>query len=221
MQNSRVRSIRVALAVFLVKMRLGVSNRVLGSIFRLKNKRAVSRIVHEVAEALSKDFVPYNLGFQHIERDTVLRYYQTSVASQLMADHDDQLITVMDSTYLYLQKSSNNKFQHRSFSMHKHRNLIKPMIITATVYVLLLLSAKYLNLRKLFNTIHLQLPLYILYRMDTFWAYWFLFWPIVKTQMHQLPKTSLLTMSRMYWTRFMMMMMSSLLIEGLETLSVH
>ena len=84
MRNSRVRSIRVALAVFLVKMRLGVSNRVLGSIFRLKNKRAVSRIVHEVAEALSKDFVPYNLGFQHIERNIVLRYHQTSVASQLM-----------------------------------------------------------------------------------------------------------------------------------------
>ena len=33
---------------------------------------------------------------------------------------------------------------------------------------LLLLSAKYLNLRKLFNRIHLQLPPYTLYRMDTF-----------------------------------------------------
>ena len=59
----------------------------------------VSRIVHEVAEALSKDFVPYK---QHIERDTVLRYYQTSVASQLMEDRDNQVIIVMDSTYLYL-----------------------------------------------------------------------------------------------------------------------
>ena len=52
-----------------------------------------------------------------------------------MAGRDDQLIIVMDSTYLYLQKSSNNEFQRRSFSMHKHRHLIKPMIITATVYV--------------------------------------------------------------------------------------
>jgi hypothetical protein len=45
MRNSYVRSIRVALAVFLVKMRLGVSNRVLASLFHLKNKRVVSRIV--------------------------------------------------------------------------------------------------------------------------------------------------------------------------------
>ena len=81
MRNSRVRSIRVALAVFLVKMRLGISNRVLGSIFRLKNKRTVSRIVHEVTEALLKDFVPEHLGFQHIDRETVLRHHQTSMAS--------------------------------------------------------------------------------------------------------------------------------------------
>ena len=52
-----------------------------------------------------------------------------------MTDRDDQAIIVMDGTYLYLQKSSNNEFQRRSFSMHKHRNLIKPMIITATVNV--------------------------------------------------------------------------------------
>ena len=148
MRNSGIRSIRVALAVFLVKMRLGVSNRVLGSIFRLKNKHAVPRIVHEVAEALSKDFVPYNLGFQHIERDIVLRYHQTSVASQLMADRDDQLIIVMDSKYLYLQKSSNNEFQRRSFSMHKHRNLIKPMIVTATVYVFVTIIHKIFKFEK-------------------------------------------------------------------------
>ena len=76
MQNSRVQSIRVTLVVFLVNMRLGVSNRVLGSIFRLMNMRTVSKFVHDVLEALSTDFVPYNLGFQRIERDTVLRYHQ-------------------------------------------------------------------------------------------------------------------------------------------------
>ena len=148
MRNSRVRSIRVALAAFLIKMRLGVSDRVLRAIFRLKNKRTVSRIVHEVAEALSKDFSPYNLGFQHIERDTVLRYHQISVASQLMAGHDDQLIIVMDSTYLYLQKSSNNEFQRRSFSMHKHRNLTKLMIVTATVYIFVTISCKIFKCKK-------------------------------------------------------------------------
>ena len=107
----------------------------LGSVFRLKNKHSVSRIIHEVAETLSKDFIPYYLGFQQIKRDTVLRYHQTSFASQLMRDRDDQLIIVMDNTHLYLQKSSNNELERQSFSMHNRRNLIKPMIITATVNV--------------------------------------------------------------------------------------
>jgi len=135
MRNSYVRSVRVALALFLVKMRLGMSNRVLSSLFRLKNKRIVSRIVHQVAEALLKDFVPFHLGFQHIDRETILHHHQTSIVSQLMADRDDQVIVVMDGTYLFVQKSSNNQFQRRSFSMHKYRNLIKPMITTATVSV--------------------------------------------------------------------------------------
>ena len=135
MRNSSVRSIRVALAVFLIKMRLGLSNKVLASLFHLKSKRIVSRIVHNTAEALLKDFVPYHLGFQHIDRKTVLENQQTPVASQLMTDRDDQVIVVMDGTYLFVQKSSNNQFQRRSFSMHKHRNLVKPMITTATMSV--------------------------------------------------------------------------------------
>ena len=132
MHNSRVRSIRFALAVFLLKMRLGLSNTLLSSLFHLKSKRVMSRIVHETADALLKDFVPYHLGFQHIDRKTVLQSHQTAIASQLMCDQDDQVIVVMDGTYLFEQKSSNNRFQRRSFSMHKHRNLIKPMITTAT-----------------------------------------------------------------------------------------
>ena len=133
MHNSRVRSIRVALAVFLLKMRLGLSNALLSSLFHLKSKRVVSRIVHETADALLKDLVPYHLGFQHIHGKTVLQSHQTAIASQLMCDQDDQVIMVTDGTYLFVRKSSNNRFQRRSFSMHKHRNLIKPMITTATV----------------------------------------------------------------------------------------
>lgn len=133
MRNSRIRSIRVALAIFLAKMRLGLSNTVLASLFHLNDKRSVSRSVNAVSKALLKDFVPFHLGFQHIDRDSVLRHHQTSISSELMVERDDQVIIVMDGTYLFIQKSGDNKFQRRSFSMHKHRNLIKPMIITATV----------------------------------------------------------------------------------------
>ncbi|CAF1651366.1 unnamed protein product, partial [Adineta ricciae] len=144
MRNSYVRSIRVGLALFLVKMRLGVSNRVLSFLFHMKNKRVVSRIVHAIAEGLLKNFVPKHLGFQHIDRRTVLNCHQTLIASQLMADRDDQVILVMDGAYLFIQKSSSNQFQRRSFSMHKHRNLIKPMITTATDGYILSVQGPYL-----------------------------------------------------------------------------
>lgn len=136
MRDSYIRSIRAALALFLVKMRLGLSNRILSSLFHLDSKRIVSRIIHSVAEALLKDFVPSHLGFQHIDRETVLHHHQTLISTQLMTNHDDQVIIIMDGTYLFVQKSNNNRFQRRSFSMHKHRNLIKPMITTATVSVI-------------------------------------------------------------------------------------
>ena len=151
MRNSCVRSIRVALTIFLVKMHLGLSNKVLASLFHLRNKCPISRIVHNTAEALLKDFVPYHLGFQHIDRKTVLENHQTSLASQLMAHGDDQVIVVMDATYLFVQKSSNNQFQRRSFSMHKHRNLIKPMITTATVSISALARDIYCTLKKTYS----------------------------------------------------------------------
>ena len=54
MRNSNNRSVRVAVAIFRgngAKMRLGVSNDVLATIFHIYDKRAVSRIIHQVTNA--------------------------------------------------------------------------------------------------------------------------------------------------------------------------
>jgi hypothetical protein len=72
MRNSHTRSIRVAVAIFLAKMRLSLSNRVLAILFHLKNKRAVSHIINQVRIALMKDFVPAHLGLHHIDRATAI-----------------------------------------------------------------------------------------------------------------------------------------------------
>ncbi len=135
MRNSDVRSKRVALAVFLAKVRLGVSNRVLACLFHLKNKRTVARIFHQVRGALIKSFVPLNLGFQHISRNEVLAKHQTTIAAELLTSGPDQIVLVADGTYVFCQKSSNNEFQRRTYSIHKHRHLVKPMIITASVSI--------------------------------------------------------------------------------------
>lgn len=133
MRNSKLRSVRIALAVFLAKFRLGLSNRVLATLFCLKDKRAISKIINQVRQALKNDFVPHYIGFNHIDRQSVIDNHQTAVATALLAENSSQLCIVMDGTYLSIQKSTNHLFQRRTYSMHKHKNLVKPMIITATV----------------------------------------------------------------------------------------
>lgn len=133
MRASRVRSVRVALAIFLMKMRLGLSNQVLASLFHLTDKDVVRRLIHQTRVELMKGFVPHYLGLNHIDRKTVLEHHQTGLATELFTTHPDQICIVMDGTYLYIQKSSNNAVQRRTYSVHKHRNLIKPMLITTTV----------------------------------------------------------------------------------------
>ena len=39
----------------------------------------------------------------------------------------------MDGTYLYIEKSINNEMQRRTQSSHKHRHLVKPMLIITNV----------------------------------------------------------------------------------------
>ena len=133
MRNSDVRSVRVALAVFLARMRLGLSYRVLACLFHLTSKQTVCRVFHQVREALINNFVPLNLGFQHISRNTVLSKHQTVIATELLTNEPDQIVLIADGTYLNCQKSSNNEFQPRTYSNHKHQHLVKPMIIIVSV----------------------------------------------------------------------------------------
>lgn len=41
-------------------------------------------------------------------------------------------ILVVYGTYVFIQKSNNFKFQRRSYSQHKNRPLVKPMVIVST-----------------------------------------------------------------------------------------
>ncbi|CAF1497265.1 unnamed protein product [Rotaria magnacalcarata] len=132
MHNSHNRSIRVAVAIFCAKMRLGVSNDVLATMFHMCNKRVISKIIHQTTNALIKDFAPAYIGFAHISRESVLKSHQTELASALFTDDNQQVVVVMDGTYLFIQKSMYNELQRRTYSTHKHRHLIKPMIVTTT-----------------------------------------------------------------------------------------
>ena len=135
MRNARLRSALEALAIFLAKIRLGLSNRVLVCLFRLTSKRSVSHICHQVRVALMQDFVLNHVRFQQMSREAILVQHQTAVATGLLTNDPGQIVLIADGTYFFCKKSSNSEFQRRTYSQHKRRHLVKPMIITTSVSI--------------------------------------------------------------------------------------
>ncbi len=71
MHESGNRSIRTAIGLLLTKLRLGLSNRILSTLFSIGSVRTTAKIVHQVREALMKDFVPHFMGVKHITREQI------------------------------------------------------------------------------------------------------------------------------------------------------
>ncbi|CAF4568929.1 unnamed protein product [Rotaria socialis] len=131
------RSIRTAVGIFLCKLRLGISNRLLACMFQIADKRTVSRIINSARQAIVKSFVPDNLGFGHVTREDVIGRHTAAIARELMCggDSTDTTIIIIDGAYLYIQ-SRNNEFQRKTFNLYKKRSLLKPMmIVTTTGYI--------------------------------------------------------------------------------------
>jgi hypothetical protein len=138
------RSLRTSLALFLMKMRGGESNRVLSTIFNV-SKSSVRRCIQSVRSVLAARFVSENLGFQHITRSDVIQHHTRQIAKTIFGnDVDNQAILVLDGTYIYINKSGNFKFQRQSFSLHKGRPLVKPMVIVTTTGHFLSVMGPYL-----------------------------------------------------------------------------
>jgi hypothetical protein len=103
-RNSCNRSVRSAIGIYLCKLRLGLSNRLLACMFELPDKRTVSRIIDSARQAILKNFVPYNLGFGHITRQDVIDHHTTTIARELMCGgNSNTAILVIDGTYIYIQ----------------------------------------------------------------------------------------------------------------------
>ncbi|CAF3381748.1 unnamed protein product [Rotaria socialis] len=133
LRTSDLRTSRTAIAMLLVKLRLGISHETLCTLFGLENKRQVSRILDSANIALKQHFVPKYLGFNHITREEILKEHTRPLAQQLLANNDpNKAIIILDGTYVYIQKSANNLLQRRTYSLHKGKPLVKPMMVVST-----------------------------------------------------------------------------------------
>ncbi|CAF1611285.1 unnamed protein product [Rotaria magnacalcarata] len=133
LRHTDIRSPRTTITCLLIKLRLGVSHQTLCTLFSIEDVRKMSRILDSASSALIKYFVPKHLGFDHINRSEVINHHTRPHAKILLGDDDpNKAILILDGTYCYIQKSGNNLLQRRTYSLHKGKPLVKPMMIVAS-----------------------------------------------------------------------------------------
>ena len=133
LRHTEIRSPRTAVACLLIKLRLGLSHDVLTVMFSFLNRQTVGRVIHSALSALTQYFVPYNLGFNHVSREKVITQYTRPLAKMILANNsNDGVILVLDGTYVYVQKSGNNRLQRQLYCIYKGRPLVKMMMIVTT-----------------------------------------------------------------------------------------
>ena len=129
-RNTPTRSTGTSLGIFLFKLKTGTSSKVLSTVFEI-SKSSITRAVSAVRKALDTNFVPHFLGFDHISRSDVIENHSRPLAQNLFGNGKEAIL-VLDGIYIYLQKSGNFQFQRRTYSMHKGRPLVKPMVVVTT-----------------------------------------------------------------------------------------
>ncbi|CAL8113575.1 unnamed protein product [Orchesella dallaii] len=134
--KSALRSAKTALAIFLAKLRLGVSQDVLAKLFGVKNQPNVSKVIHRIAKLLEQHFVPQNLGVGHMSREVIENVHNPTFVRQMFEVPNENIVLILDGTYVYIEQASDHELQSATYSPHKHRNLVKfMMIVTPDGYI--------------------------------------------------------------------------------------
>jgi hypothetical protein len=130
-RNTPSRSVKTTIGMFLLKLKSGMSNKLLSTIFGI-GMSSLRRAISSVRQAMMRSFVPLYLGLDSVTREDVLLKHTRPLAKELLQANNNEVILVLDGTYIYIQKSNNFQFQRRSYSIHKGRPLVKPMVIVTT-----------------------------------------------------------------------------------------
>ncbi|CAC5369412.1 unnamed protein product [Mytilus coruscus] len=125
-------------------MKCALSNKLMSTLFKVSIS-SVRRAINTVRQALMRSFVPLYLGFESITREQIIKDHTRPLAKTLLDADDDNMILVLDGTYIYIQKSNNFSFQRKSFSLHKSRPLVKPMVVVSTTGHFVAILGPYLS----------------------------------------------------------------------------
>lgn len=132
LKSSSSRSVVQALVIFLMKLRTGVSNKLLSSILQLEREQQVSDCCKQIIRSFEQDILPFRFGISSTSRQQLIEDHTTNISKALLKTADDQLLIICDGTYIFHEKSTNNEYQRKSYSGQKKSHLCKPFTICAT-----------------------------------------------------------------------------------------
>ena len=127
MKCTEIRSKELALLIYLTKLKKGQTNTQLATQFNIE-KANINKCVKAVRESLFNNLVERKFGLKHTTRD-VLVSHTSDFVKTLHCTTPGSVAVMADGTYIYIEKSSNNEFQRKTFSVQKGRHLIKPMVL--------------------------------------------------------------------------------------------
>ena len=123
------KNIRTSLLVFLCRLRTAMSYTLMATFFGFENGDKVRHQCDKIEKIFLSHIVPYFIGVNNLHRDSLLER-GSLIAKELFSNSN--LILICDGTYIYHEKSANNLYQRKSYSMHKHRHLCKPFTVCTT-----------------------------------------------------------------------------------------
>lgn len=127
-----IRDPKFTFSLYFYKMKTGLSDKLIGGAVGA-TRQVIDYHIKRAREILIAQFVPRYLGLHRMEPNLMSQFiwvHTTEIAKGLYGY--DKLITILDGTYIYIQKSTNFKFQRETYSMHKHRNLLKMFVFVTT-----------------------------------------------------------------------------------------
>ena len=105
LRSSCNRTIRDALAIYLMKLRLNLSQEAIGILFGIQNQSRISDTISTVSNSIYEKFTPKYLGCTHLTPFQV-RSHQSQFLNKIFDLSENSNIVVADGTYIYVHRSS-------------------------------------------------------------------------------------------------------------------
>ena len=111
---------------FLIICTMGISQKHAAVILKV-NQSSISRRFNRVLQSFQEQIIPHQIGLKNLTLPVIRERHTPRLFSSLFQN----VVLVCDGTYIYTQKSENFKTQKKTYSMHKHRSLVKFLVFTA------------------------------------------------------------------------------------------